>query len=857
MNLLEFAEASQGAAAPLALVGRVVLEVHEFLSLLPRWAHQVDTLLRPLARASIEGGAFIAIVWLLCRTFRSIPPALRTALWWVACAKLLVGIVWSSPLVLPVLPSSWPELSQFGSARQVLAPVVTPLMRPDGASGEVVVVLREACVAAALAVDGAGGAGIAGVDGAAGVGLDFDGIRAEWMNLRERLSIDGPLLLAVLWAFGILLQTAVGIRDLRRIRGIVRRAAFVDVPRVLAARDDLAWRLALHHKPDVRASSEIRAPQSFGLFHPTILLPARDLDRLSGEEIEMALGHEMIHLKRGDLWLGWIPALAERLFFFHPLARLAAREYAVAREASCDAAVVDSLAAAPQSYGRLLVRLGVVRRDSRLAVVGAASSPNILKRRLRMLHESHARTRPYIWAAFGLAALCVLVPWRLTSRVADAALIIEDDGPIQLEDDDVFRASPRIVIPGNGTTVIPYAEIDRLRQKLRNEVSPGVIREAKVRTSELRKAERALRRAERAAARSGGRAALAPRAYVMPPPVPGAVTTPSPAIAPTPGLFWSGPGVPLISVAAPNGHGRSVHVLRLESLAALQHLDALDLDEFELEDLDLDELAERYDFSDEDREELAELIADALADAKGSVRAYTDGDSDDDENYNEDNGDESVGWSFGFDSGDDDSYVYMRGDSSCTMRGSGSEFRRARRLLHKLQAEKHLDSILWFERDGDEYVIENPGTLSEIDALFGAQSELGADQGSLGAEQGELGVRQAELGAQQAVLGARQAALSAKLSRLQHEAVRGGTSRSERRALDAEMEKLEEEIEELSDQQEELGEQQGELGERQGELGERQSELGEQQARAARKAERALAGLIDQAIDNGTARKIE
>ena len=77
----------------------------------------------------------------------------------------------------------------------------------------------------------------------------------------------------------------------------------------------------------------------------------------------MALAHELMHVRRRDVLLGCIPALAERLYFFHPLARLAAREYVIAREAACDAAVVRALDVPADDYGRLLLRLGVTRRD--------------------------------------------------------------------------------------------------------------------------------------------------------------------------------------------------------------------------------------------------------------------------------------------------------------------------------------------------------------------------------------------------------------------------------------------------------------------------------------------------------------
>src|SRR5260370_38212943 len=62
------------------------------------------TFLRHLAQASLMGTVFVLAVWLLCRLAPRLPAGLRCALWWLACLKLLLGLVWPAPLALPLLP---------------------------------------------------------------------------------------------------------------------------------------------------------------------------------------------------------------------------------------------------------------------------------------------------------------------------------------------------------------------------------------------------------------------------------------------------------------------------------------------------------------------------------------------------------------------------------------------------------------------------------------------------------------------------------------------------------------------------------------------------------------------------------
>jgi hypothetical protein len=183
---------------------------------------------------------------------------------------------------------------------------------------------------------------------------------------------------------------------------------------------DLSGRLALRRTADVRVSAEVETPLVIGGRRPVILVPATGFAALSPDQQRMALCHELAHLKRGDVWLGCVPAAAERCFFFHPLARLAAREYAFWREAACDEAVLTTLGASPQGYGRMLLALGVSRRTATFSAAGAAWSFQNLKRRLTMLDRTSSPSlRGRVLAAGAVAlAMLAIVPIRAVARSA-------------------------------------------------------------------------------------------------------------------------------------------------------------------------------------------------------------------------------------------------------------------------------------------------------------------------------------------------------------------------------------------------------------------------------------------------------
>lgn len=167
------------------------------------------------------------------------------------------------------------------------------------------------------------------------------------------------------------------------------------------------------------------------------------------------------------------------------------------------------------------------------------------------------------------------------------------------------------------------------------------------------------------------------------------------------------------------------------------------------------------------------------------------------------------------------SYVFLhQGSDSSSMSGSMDELRHAKSL------RSGRDALLYVRDGGAAYVIRDPATLRQAQAIFKPQEEMGARQAELGTRQAALGKRQAALGAQQARLGLQQA------------------SSTPRRQS------------ELGRQQGELGRQQGELGRQQGILGQQQGELGREQGRLARIASEQIRQLVAASIRSGVAQRV-
>jgi len=361
-----------------------------------------DVLLDRLVWTSIQAAALIAAVWLLCRWLPRWSPAMRCLLWWLVGAQLMLGLALGRPLELPLL---------------------TPSTDTTALSGELP---QEHGIAIHTAVTG--NPLIATPVPIAAAARTYDTPAKPW-PWRETL--------ASLWLLAMALQLVAALREWRETRAVIRSAEPVRDPLLRAQCAEQARTLGLRRCPELLRSDVIVSPQVTGLWRPVVLLPTEHT--LNPAECAMALAHELAHLRRGDLWLGWIPALAQRAFFFHPLARWAMREYAFHREAACDAQVLDRSSAEPQDYGRLLLRLGVAFPvPSGLA--GASPTFQNLKRRLTLLQQTD-RLPPRLgaWLLVVLVALAGALPYRVTARGMD--MTVHANGSAAMEEQQATAPS--------------------------------------------------------------------------------------------------------------------------------------------------------------------------------------------------------------------------------------------------------------------------------------------------------------------------------------------------------------------------------------------------------------------------------
>lgn len=354
-------------------------------------SHAVTVVGSTLLHASLHGGIVALAAWTLLSLARSTPAWVRAAVWWLVTARFVLAVVPIPAMDLPILPErSVATLPAAVAARQ---PDDVPLRSSDAMASTT----RPATTPSDALAD-------------VGTGPTGPGVHA-----RIPITSVGWMLLVLGWIGLVARHIARDIADALSLRRLVTTSQPADVALTEQARA-LAARCGLARPPDVRLHPFVRSPLVMSPMRPVVILPDSAPGALSRHELELALAHEFAHLRRRDLWWAWVPAMTQRVFAWHPLARLAVREYLLAREAACDADAIRSLNSEPFAYGNLLLKLGVARRSPAWALWGAAHTVTTLKRRLTMLDHPSSPAVRWVPGAVAAAALALL-PLTLSARV--------------------------------------------------------------------------------------------------------------------------------------------------------------------------------------------------------------------------------------------------------------------------------------------------------------------------------------------------------------------------------------------------------------------------------------------------------
>jgi len=218
-------------------------------------------------------------------------------------------------------------------------------------------------------------------------------------------------LLLVAWLIGTTMAVSALFVSLLAVRRLARAGENVSDPAWRHAADALGARLGLRHPARLVVSAAVRTPMAGGVWRPVIFLPASARE-WSAERRDVVLAHEIAHLAGRDPLRHVAARLAVALYWFHPLAWIAARQATVAREQACDEAVL-ALGTRPSAYARVLLDFAESMHPfTPILAALPIVEPSLLETRLMAILNDDARPairRRIVMPAIGAALLTLSV----------------------------------------------------------------------------------------------------------------------------------------------------------------------------------------------------------------------------------------------------------------------------------------------------------------------------------------------------------------------------------------------------------------------------------------------------------------
>jgi Tol biopolymer transport system component/beta-lactamase regulating signal transducer with metallopeptidase domain len=243
-------------------------------------------------------------------------------------------------------------------------------------------------------------------------------------------------ILSFLWFTGVLaLASYISMRNIILWRAIKKERQVTD-QQILELLEDCKMQMRIQTVVGVVVTDKVKSPALFGFIRPRLLLPQGLLEVLNLDELQYVFLHELAHLRRHDIYLGWMVSLLQVLHWFNPLIWFAFRRMRTDQELACDALALSTMSSEePAQYGKTLVNL--FERFSHVSYVpsiaGILEDKSQLERRIKMITKFKKNSYQFspVAAILIIILACISLPNAISTK-ASQSLATKSAPPISL-----------------------------------------------------------------------------------------------------------------------------------------------------------------------------------------------------------------------------------------------------------------------------------------------------------------------------------------------------------------------------------------------------------------------------------------
>lgn len=200
--------------------------------------------------------------------------------------------------------------------------------------------------------------------------------------------------IVVIYSLGIILQIILCSKSIQLLHRIKKSSSSLLPLEWSNSFEKIKNQYNVPSKTTLLASENITDPITIGFIKPLIIFPTAYFNKISVEDAEAILLHEIAHIKRHDYFFNLILITIETLLFFNPFVWLISKYIKLERELSCDDFVTKAVIS-PISYARTLLQIELLRHEltPKMAMALSGNNKNNLLNRIKRINNQIMETK--------------------------------------------------------------------------------------------------------------------------------------------------------------------------------------------------------------------------------------------------------------------------------------------------------------------------------------------------------------------------------------------------------------------------------------------------------------------------------
>lgn len=226
--------------------------------------------------------------------------------------------------------------------------------------------------------------------------------------------------LTILWLIGVIIFLSHKLISFRIFNQLVKRwSRPVTDRRIVEKVQELSESLDITVRISILISEKVTSPLMMGLVRPRLILPD---EYYSDTELFYILHHELVHLKRRDIWFKLLLILANAVHWYNPMVYLMNKETSRDIELACDDIVIRAASSEQRKEYSEALLSSIHKQQSRAALLTTYfyGGSKQMKERFRNINNTKKRKK-------GIMALLILLFLAVASTFISCQLYKKSD----------------------------------------------------------------------------------------------------------------------------------------------------------------------------------------------------------------------------------------------------------------------------------------------------------------------------------------------------------------------------------------------------------------------------------------------